>query len=304
MTSSHPVPAKLAINADTQAKLHAWQDSIKKEALDIMQVKIPEKVSPSLAGPLPSCFLTRAFDHLQILSLNERIRKMNTDSKDNFVKDLYYYPEALGTDVTVTYPPADAEEAESSKKRKVGPSGSSSKKATAINGDVSLGDGDMDSSYSSSAHVFRGQVRACEYLTNSFDELRKEWDDIVGYMDAIKMFINLQFPKIEDGDTFGQSVQEEVLGEVVRSQDSAYNLLHTPANYFGVRGDLAAKVVRFPGVEDYAHALREHDRRVFYRIRLQYNDMRNTYSVVLDLLVKNMEKIAKPKSGNQMGSYG
>ena len=30
----------------------------------------------------------------------------------------------------------------------------------------------------------------------------------LGRMDSLKMYINLQMPQIEDGDTFGVSVQE------------------------------------------------------------------------------------------------
>lgn len=91
----------------------------------------------------------------------------------------------------------------------------------------------------------------------------------------------------------------EALNEVVRTQDSAYNLLSTPFSNYGVRGDLAAKLVRYPGVEDYALALREHDRKAIYRAHMQLVDTRNMYAVVLDILRKNIAKISKPKSGNR-----
>lgn len=111
-------------------------------------------------------------------------------------------------------------------------------------------------------------------------------------------------PQIEDGDTFGVSIQEEALNEIVRTQDSAYNLLATPFTYYSARGDLAAKLVRFPGVTDYAEALKEHDRKAVYRLKMHLTDMRNMYAVVFDIVKKNIAKISKPKSGNQMGSYG
>ncbi len=118
------------------------------------------------------------------------------------------------------------------------------------------------------------------------------------------MYINLQMPQIEDGDTFGVSIQEEALNEIVRTQDSAYNLIATPFTYHSARGELAAKLVRFPGVEDYKEAIREHDRKMVYRLKMHLTDMRNMYAVVFDIIKKNIGKISKPKSGNQMGSYG
>lgn len=118
------------------------------------------------------------------------------------------------------------------------------------------------------------------------------------------MYINLEMPQIEDGDTLGVSIQEEALNEIVRTQDSAYNLIATPFTFYSVRGDLAAKLVRFPGVEDYKQALREYDRKTVYRLKMHLVDVRNMYAVVWDILKKNIGKISKPKSGNQMASYG
>ncbi len=57
-------------------------------------------------------------------------------------------------------------------------------------------------------------------------------------------------------------------------------------------------------MEDYKEALREHDRKSLYRLKMHWTDVRNMYAVVWDILQKNIGKISKPKSGNQMGSYG
>lgn len=62
---------------------------------------------------------------------------------------------------------------------------------------------------------------------------------------------------------------------------------------------MAAKLVRYPGVEDHALALREYDRKAFYKARQQLVDLRNVYTVVLDILRKNIDRISKPKSGNR-----
>lgn len=265
------IAVKLQFDKSTTDALEAWQQSIRDNAINIIQKTLPEK----------------------ILSLNAKIAEIDTNKEHLFSKSHYFDPTAIGTDTTV-HPASSTshtEDGSSRKKRK-------SADGNAINGDSS------PSSPEDSAHVFTGVVHTPSYLTSTFTDLRIEWDQLIELTDALKMYINLQMPQIEDGDTFGVSIQEEALNEIVRTQDSAYTLLATPFTYHTARGDLAAKMVRFPGVEDYKEALREHDRKSLYRLKMHWTDVRNMYAVVWDILQKNIGKISKPKSGNQMGSYG
>lgn len=269
------VAVKLQFEKSTADAVEAWQQQIRDNAINIIQKVLPEK----------------------ILSLNAKIAEVDTKKDHLFSKTCYFDQTPIGTDVTV-YPSSfsssdglKAEDAPSSKKRKTS--------NVALNGESTT-----PAAQEESAHVFTGIVKTPEYLASSFDLLRSEWDQLIELMDALKMYINLQMPQIEDGDTFGVSIQEEALNEIVRTQDSAYNLLASPFTYHSARGDLAAKLVRFPGVEDYKQAIREHDRKAVYRLRMHLTDMRNMYAVVFDIVKKNIGKISKPKSGNQMGSYG
>ncbi|KAN0060311.1 hypothetical protein ACQY0O_007640 [Thecaphora frezii] len=257
---------KLTLEPETLSQLEAWHDSVRTDAVRIIQKTLPEKV----------------------LSLNAKIHRLRTDQTALLSKHHYFDTAKLDTDTTVHPAPSVAEHGASvAKKRK-----------------TNEANGVPATSEDAEATVYTGNVKASKYLEQVYDELREEWDEMIVLMDALKMYINLQMPVIEDGDTFGVSVQEEALNEVVRTQDSAYNLLATPFSTWTVRGDLAAKLVRFPHVEDYAMALREHDRKCLYRANMQLTDTRNMYAVVLDILRKNIAKISKPKSGNQMGSYG
>lgn len=262
------IAVKLQFEKSTTDALEAWQQSIRDNAINIIQKTLPEK----------------------ILALNAKIAEIGSDKTHLFSKNHYLDPTAIGTD-TVVYPASSTskDDGANSKKRKASDGG-------AVNGEAS--------SHEDSAHVFTGVVHTPAYLTKAFTELRAEWDELIELTDALKMYINLQMPQIEDGDTFGVSIQEEALNEIVRTQDSAYNLLATPFTYHSARGDLAAKLVRFPGVKDYEEALREHDQKTLYRLKMHWTDVRNMYAVVWDILQKNIGKISKPKSGNQMGSYG
>lgn len=263
------VAVKLQFEQSTTDALEAWQQSIRDNAITIIQKTLPEK----------------------ILSLNAKIAQVESDKDHFFSKTRYFDPTPIGTDTTVYAPSSRGEEqGSSSKKRKTADA--------AVNGDTSSHT-DADA-----AHVYTGIVHTPTYLTTAFNDLRAEWDTLIDLTDALKMYINLQMPQIEDGDTFGVSIQEEALNEIVRTQDSAYNLLATPFTFHSARGDLAAKLVRYPGVRDYEEAIREHDRKAVYRLKMHLTDMRNMYAVVFDILKKNIAKISKPKSGNQMGSYG
>ena len=265
------VEVKLQFEKSTEDALESWQRSIRDKAITIIQKTLPEK----------------------ILSLNAKIAEIDSKKDHLFSKVAYFDATRIGTDTNV-YPAssdsASLKDGPSSKKRKT------TSESAAPNGESSSSD--------DSAHVFSGVVHTPSYLADAFDELRAEWDELIELMDALKMYINLQMPQIEDGDTFGVSIQEEALNEVVRTQESAYNLIATPFTYHSTRGDLAAKLVRYPGVKDYAQAIEEHDRKSVYRLKMHLTDMRNMYAVVFDILKKNIAKISKPKSGNQMGSYG
>lgn len=262
---------KLQFDQSTADQIEAWQQDIRKQAVEVIQTTLPGKV----------------------LALNKKLLEIDQDKEHILSRTKYMDTSALQTDVTVHEPSTSikAEEASKSKKRKT---------AT----DAVSANGTDPSGASEDAHVFPGVVMSSDYLVKAFDELRSEWEQLVEIMDVLKMYINLLIPQIEDGDTFGVSVQEEALNEIVRTQDSAYNLLATPLTFHTTRGDLAAKMIRFPGVHDYQHALREHDRKAILRLKMQVTDIRNMYAVCLDILTKNIARISKPKSGNQMGSYG
>lgn len=262
---------KLQFEQSTTDALEAWQQSIRDTAINIIQKTLPEK----------------------ILSLNAKIAEVESNKEHLFSKSRYFEPESIGIDTNV-YPSTSLssnDDGSSSKKRKTADS------STSVNGESS-------SSSADAAHVYTGILHTPSFLITAFSDLRSEWDELIELMDSLKMYINLQMPQIEDGDTFGVSIQEEALNEIVRTQDSAYNLIATPFTYHSSRGDLAAKLVRFPGVEDYKKAIEEHDRKTVYRLKMHLTDMRNMYAVVWDIVRKNIGKISKPKSGNQMGSYG
>ncbi|WAQ94374.1 PSME3-like protein [Mya arenaria] len=69
--------------------------------------------------------------------------------------------------------------------------------------------------------------------------------------DEIKMWISFLIPKIEDGNNFGVSIQEETLGEARQVESDAATYLDQISRYFISRGKLVSKVAKYPHIDDY-----------------------------------------------------
>ncbi|KAJ7103299.1 proteasome activator pa28 REG alpha/beta subunit [Mycena belliarum] len=133
--------------------------------------------------------------------------------------------------------------------------------------------------------------------------LKRECEELVSLTDQVKLWISLTMPKIEGGDNFGVQIQEEVVAELLRSQDSAFNLRDAARNDYLARAKICSKLIKYPNVEDYTMALREHDDNQFYLSRQHLIDLRNIYAVLTDLIHKNIAKIRAPRSGNSVALY-
>lgn len=99
-------------------------------------------------------------------------------------------------------------------------------------------------------------------------------------------------------------IQEEVLNELSRAQESAYNLRDVARAQHSIRAKLCAKLIKYPNVEDYTVglpypcsyvficdaslqiALRDHDEKQLYMARQHMYDMRNVYAILFDILQK------------------
>ncbi|KIY67499.1 proteasome activator pa28, REG alpha/beta subunit [Cylindrobasidium torrendii FP15055 ss-10] len=135
------------------------------------------------------------------------------------------------------------------------------------------------------------------------EHLKRECEEFNISLDVVKLWITLTMPKIEDGDNFGVQVQEECLSELHRSQESVYNLRDVGRQDYLARAKICSKLIKYPNVEDYTMALREHDEKQLYFARQHLIDLRNLYASLMDLLQKNITKLRAPKSNNNRGMY-
>jgi len=120
---------------------------------------------------------------------------------------------------------------------------------------------------------------------------------------VLKMWILYMIPKIEDGNNFGVSVQEDTLAEVQTAESEAVTYLDQISRYHHTRGKLITKVAKYPHVNDYRCAVSELDEKQFLCLWLVIREIRNRYCTLHDIVVKNLDKIKKPRNSNTEGLY-
>uniref|UniRef100_A0A8C4Q2P9 Proteasome activator subunit 3 n=1 Tax=Eptatretus burgeri TaxID=7764 RepID=A0A8C4Q2P9_EPTBU len=119
----------------------------------------------------------------------------------------------------------------------------------------------------------------------------------------VKMWIQLMIPKIEDGNNFGVSVQEDTVAELRTVEGEAASFLDQISRYYVSRAKLVAKVARYPHVEDYRRTVDELDEKEYLSLRIIVSELRNHYVLLHDVIIKNIEKIKKPRSANTDALY-
>jgi len=130
--------------------------------------------------------------------------------------------------------------------------------------------------------------------------LKPEIRELIEYCNKIKMWIQLLIPKMEDGNNFGVSIQEETISEVSTFCEFAKVAFDDMSRYFVTRGKVSSKIVKYPHLEDYVQYLTELDEKQFLHIRVFANDLKMIYCCMFDIINKNLEKIKMPRS--QMSS--
>lgn len=133
------------------------------------------------------------------------------------------------------------------------------------------------------------KIRSC--IVNSLDMIS-----------AIKMWIQLKIPKIEDGNNFGVGIQEECVDECNKAEDMSFSMLEHTSKVFPSRGELITKVLKHPQIRDYYQSVIEYDQMEYTNLKIGLVDLRNHYAVLHDIITKNLEKIQKPRSEEALSS--
>uniref|UniRef100_A0A915D2G9 Proteasome activator PA28 C-terminal domain-containing protein n=1 Tax=Ditylenchus dipsaci TaxID=166011 RepID=A0A915D2G9_9BILA len=121
------------------------------------------------------------------------------------------------------------------------------------------------------------------------DLLRPLLREAVEDVNKVKVWIQFLIPRIEDGNNFGVSIQEECLSEVRTVESEAASFLDQMSRYFISRARIITKIAKYPHVDDYRRAISDTDEKQFLNIRLVIMEMRNHFATSTICLLKHRE---------------
>lgn len=148
-----------------------------------------------------------------------------------------------------------------------------------------------------------GSVPVNTKIVEIINIIKPQAIELIEHANHIKMWITYMIPKIEDGNNFGVSIQEDTMAEARQIESEAATYLDQISRYYLTRGKIVSKVAKYPHVDDYRQTIQELDEKEFISLRLVVTEMRNHYASLHDLIVKNLDKIRKPRSTNTDNMY-
>ena len=137
-------------------------------------------------------------------------------------------------------------------------------------------------------------------VIESIEVLRAELLEMVDTAGKVKLWIQLNIPRIEDGNNFGVGVQEDTMGELTRAEENSYAQLESITKYFIERAKLVTRCFRYPRLADYEHAVSELDQKQYLENVLGMVDLRNNYALLYDMIIKNIGKLENPRGSEHM----
>lgn len=143
-----------------------------------------------------------------------------------------------------------------------------------------------------------GVVPSNKFIVELINEIKPLIGELVEDTNLLKMWLMYLIPRIEDGNNFGVSIQEDVLAEIRASEGEAAAYYDQISRYFSLRGKTVAKIAQYPHIDDYRRAIQELDEKEYFSLRLIVAELRNHYATLHDLIAKNGDKIRKPRSSN------
>ncbi|XP_062235640.1 proteasome activator complex subunit 1 isoform X1 [Platichthys flesus] len=122
-------------------------------------------------------------------------------------------------------------------------------------------------------------------------------------LNLVSMWMQIQIPKVEDGNNFGVAVQEKVFELLTSNRTKIEGFQTQISKYYSERGDAVAKASKLPHVGDYRQLVHELDLYQYSELRLVLQDICNTYAVLYDVITKNYDKIKKPRGDGKALIY-
>ncbi|XP_035474487.2 proteasome activator complex subunit 1 [Scophthalmus maximus] len=148
-----------------------------------------------------------------------------------------------------------------------------------------------------------GPICINERVESLLQEVKPQIQTLKEKLNTVSMWMQLQIPKVEDGNNFGVAVQEKVFELLTATRTKIEGFQTQISKYYSERGDAVAKASKQPHVGDYRQLVHELDQYQYCELRLVVLDLRSTYAVLFDVITKNYDKIKKPKGDGKALIY-
>ncbi|XP_020494195.1 proteasome activator complex subunit 1 [Labrus bergylta] len=148
-----------------------------------------------------------------------------------------------------------------------------------------------------------GPICSNERVESLLHEVKPQIQTLKEKLNTVSMWVQLQIPKIEDGNNFGVAVQEKVFELLTNTRTKIEGFQTQISKYYSERGDAVAKAAKQSHVGDYRQLVHELDQYQYWELRLVVLDIRNTYAVLFDIINKNYNKIKKPRGDGKALIY-
>ncbi|XP_054157214.1 proteasome activator complex subunit 3-like [Oppia nitens] len=141
-------------------------------------------------------------------------------------------------------------------------------------------------------------VKDNQHLRKMVDILMPQIWELSKYCLSSGVGMNLMVPEMEDGNNFGVEVQHECIEAMIVVENEIQRRVREINAYFPARAELIEKAVKYPDCQDYSRAIQERDLSFQSYCLLSMVTVRNHYMNLHDMVMKNMQKIRKPRSGS------
>ncbi|XP_049924433.1 proteasome activator complex subunit 3-like isoform X2 [Epinephelus moara] len=128
-----------------------------------------------------------------------------------------------------------------------------------------LEDGVTDDSWQGGTKMLvmpEGMLKCNTKLVDLIERVKPEIRTLIEKCNTVKTWVQLLIPRIEDGNNFGVSIQE-----------------------------------------DYRRTISEIDEKEYISLKIIVSELRNQYVILHDMILKNIEKIKKPRNSNSEALY-
>ncbi|XP_032175063.1 proteasome activator complex subunit 3-like [Mustela erminea] len=149
----------------------------------------------------------------------------------------------------------------------------------------------------------RQLLRSNQHLVELIERVKPEIELLREKCNTVRMWVQLLIPKVEDGDSFGVSIQEDTVDQLWTVESTAASYLRRFSTYYNTRAKLVSKIVKYPQVEDYRRTVAEVDENEYLSMHQILLHVRNQYATLHDVILKNIDKIKTPRSTNTDNLY-